>query len=195
VSSLAEKIVALHTAFALADLPHAFGGALALAFHVGEPRGTRDVDVNVFVGGDRATEVFGALPDAVAHDERDRDEVATRGQVRVFWDETPVDLFLSTHPFHAEAQAHIVDVPFEGTTIPVLDATDLTVFKAFFDRTRDWADIEAMLEADTVDAPRALGWLVDMLGPGDPRVARLADLRRHPSGADEPRFAPPVQPD
>ena len=32
-------------------------------------------------------------------------------------------------------------MPFADTTIPVSGATELAVFKAFFNRTKDWADI------------------------------------------------------
>ena len=46
--SLERKIVGVHTMLTSAALPHAFGGALALAFYTGEPRGTRDIDVNIF---------------------------------------------------------------------------------------------------------------------------------------------------
>jgi len=69
-----------------------------------------------------------------------------------------------------------------------LSATDLTVFKAFFDRTRDWADIEAMLEAGTVDVHTALGWLVDIVGGDDHRVSRLRRLLDHEPAEPEPRF-------
>src|SRR4029079_9320585 len=44
--NLAERIVALDEA--LADVPHAFGGALALAYYA-EPRATVDIDLNLFV--------------------------------------------------------------------------------------------------------------------------------------------------
>jgi hypothetical protein len=191
MTSLAEKILGVDAALVEADLPHAFGGALALAFHVGEPRATRDLDVNVFVPATLAPQVFAALPTAVDHDERDAREAAEQGQVRLFWDDTPVDLFFSTHPFHDEAAARAIEVPFEGTAIPILGATELAVFKAFFDRTRDWADIEAMLGVGSVDVHRALGWLVDLLGPGDERIARFRGLAGQPAPASDPRFDPP----
>jgi hypothetical protein len=44
--SLPEKIVAIDEA--LAEIPHAFGGALALAYYA-EPRATVDIDINVFI--------------------------------------------------------------------------------------------------------------------------------------------------
>ncbi len=46
---LPEKIIAIHEHLAAAGLPHAFGGALALAWCTGRARGTIDIDVNVFV--------------------------------------------------------------------------------------------------------------------------------------------------
>lgn len=187
--TLAERILELDAALDARSLPHAFGGALALAFHVEEPRATRDIDVNVFVSAERASEVFAALPEGVTRGQADL-ELATRdGQVRLLWETTPVDLFLSTHAFHDVAWLEMQRVPFDGTTIPVLGATQLVVFKAFFDRTRDWADIEAMLDAETPDAHAALGWLVDLLGADDARVSRLEQLMDRAAGP-EPRFDP-----
>ena len=58
-----------------------------------------------------------------------------------------------------------------------LACTDLAVFKAFFNRTRDWADLEDMAAAGALDRDRVLGILVEYLGPGDHRVARLHALR------------------
>ena len=40
--------------------PHAFGGALALAYHA-EPRATVDIDLNVFIPVERADEVLAPL--------------------------------------------------------------------------------------------------------------------------------------
>jgi hypothetical protein len=188
--SLSERIVAIHASLDAASLPHAFGGALALAFHVQEPRATRDIDVNVFVEPQRATEVFEALPAGVVFDDEHVDQVAHDGQTRLLWDDTPVDLFFSTHPFHDVAQLHVEQVPFAGTTIPVLGATELMVFKAYFDRGRDWVDLETMVEAHSPDVHAAIGWLVDLLGPDDHRVGRLRDLLDHRPGP-EPRFRAP----
>jgi hypothetical protein len=190
MATLVEKIVAVDDALRAAAIPHAFGGALALAFHIEEPRATRDIDVNVFAPSDRAREVFAAMPPDVKWTPKDVEQVEKDGQVRLFWDDNPVDLFFSTHAFHDRAASQIVEVPFAGTTIPVLGATELAVFKAFFNRTKDWADIEAMVDAGTVDMHRALGWLVDLLGPDDARLIRFrALLDREPPDV-EPSFTP-----
>ena len=56
----AGKILALHGALDAAGLPHAFGGALALAWCTERARGTIDIDLNVFVAADQAEHVAGA---------------------------------------------------------------------------------------------------------------------------------------
>jgi hypothetical protein len=190
MASLVETIVELERSLTAASVPHAFGGALALAFHTEEPRGTRDVDVNVFVAPEAVDKVFAALPPEVIHTGADADRVRRDGQVRLFAGDTPIDLFFTTHAFHDTAELHVDVVPFAGTEMPVLGATELVVFKAFFDRTKDWADIEAVLEAGTADVHAAIGWLVDLLGGDDPRVARLRDLahRPPPAAPHDPRF-------
>jgi hypothetical protein len=187
MTTLAEKIVEIDAGLDAASVPHAFGGALALAFHVEEPRATRDIDVNVFVDPGRAADVFAALPAGASWGEGDVVRVELDGQVRLLWDDTPIDLFFSTHAFHDLAWLELERAPFGGTTIPILGATELVVFKAFYDRTRDWADIEAMLDAHTPDVHAALGWLVDLLGSEDARVVRLRDLL-HRTPRPEPRF-------
>ncbi len=188
MTTLVEKILAVEDALSSAQVEHAFGGALALAFHIAEPRGTRDIDVNVFVTPDRAEEVFAALPDPVRRDAAAVELVRADGQVRLFWDDNPLDLFFANHPFHDAALAGCERVPFEGRELPILGATELCVFKAFFDRTKDWADIEAMVAVGTVDGHRALGWLVDLLGGDAPRVERLRTLLRSPEPGPEPRL-------
>ena len=57
----------------------------------------------------------------------------------------------------------------------MLSAEDLAVFKAMFDRTKDWADIEAMVESSAIDLGLAADRLQGVLGE-DPRVARLRSL-------------------
>jgi hypothetical protein len=190
MTSLADKALSLEAALTAADTPHAFGGALALAFHIAEPRGTRDIDLNVFVPTDAARSVLESLPDEVQWTSRDVEEIERNGQVRVFWDDTPVDIFFVTHSFHQHAASHTELVPFAGHTIPILAADDLAVFKAFFDRTKDWADIEAMIDAQSLDVHVVLGWLVDLLGGDDHRVARLRALVDREPPQHDPRFAP-----
>ena len=169
---LADIIVWVDEAMSLAKFPFAFGGALALAYHVEEPRATRDIDINVFVPAVNAREVLKAL-DRVAYTPSDVERLERDGQVRVFYEDTPLDLFLVNHPFHDQVAANVEKVPFLDRMIPILSATDLAVFKAFFNRTKDWADLEAMADARTFDVHVVIGWVVDLLGADDPRVDRL----------------------
>ena len=53
MSALGERLLAVHDALDGAGMPHAIGGAIALGYCVVEPRGTRDLDVNVFVPQER----------------------------------------------------------------------------------------------------------------------------------------------
>jgi hypothetical protein len=188
--TLAERLVALHRALAARRIPHAFGGAIALAYWTQDPRGTSDIDVNVFVPAARCARALRALPDGIAQPAESAETIARDGQIRLWWDETPVDLFFDTVPVHLDAARHRKTVAFSGARIPVLGPVELAVFKAMFDRTRDWADIEAMLAAGTVDLDAVRDTLRTMLPDDDPRFARLADsLRRAGAERPEPSLA------
>jgi hypothetical protein len=176
MSLLAQRLLQIHDTLSHAKLPHAFGGAIALAYCTEEPRGTRDLDVNVFVDPGRAREVLAALPEMVRATDATIAALEQEGQVRVWWEDTPIDLFLDIHSFHDEVAQGVRLVPFEGRTIPVLDCAALAVFKALFDRTKDWADIEEMAAAGALDLPRAVAWTERLVGADGPVARRLASL-------------------
>lgn len=178
MSDLADLLFAVHDALERARIPHAIGGAIALAYCTMDPRGTRDLDVNVFVGPERAREVLAVLPDGVEIDGLRLEKLERDGQIRLRSGTTPLDLFMSVLPFHDHVEAHLRQVPFEGRMIPVLNCTALVVFKAMFDRTQDWADIEAMTEAGSCDVDEALHWLAEMMGEESPEYRRVASLRK-----------------
>lgn len=98
------------------------------------------------------------------------------GQVRVFWEDTPVDIFLNHLPFHDVVARGVVRVPLESREIPVLDGSSLIVFKAMFDRTRDRADIEAVIEWNRKPAEDALIALGGLIGEDEPTYRRLQGL-------------------
>lgn len=176
MSTLADRIVAVHRALVAARLPHAFGGALALAWCTQRARGTIDIDVNVFLGVERVDDLLLALPAQVQHTPADRELLVRDGQVRLWWERTPVDVFMNTTPFHADVALRARREPFNGADVPFLSCTDLAVFKAFFDRTKDWADLEEMAVAGTLDRQRVVGVLAEYLGLDDPRVAKVLAL-------------------
>jgi hypothetical protein len=176
--ALPDKVIAIGEALAEAKIPHAIGGALALAYYA-EPRATIDVDVNAFVGVDRRNEVIEALGAVgVATSKLDDTALERDGQCRLWWGENPVDLFFAHDPFHWEMRKAVRRAPFAGTTIPILAPEHLAVCKAVFDRPKDWLDIEQMLLAtDELDVDEIEGWLERMVGRDDPRLDRFAEIR------------------
>jgi len=176
--TLAQRLLSLHGALAGQRLPHAFGGAIALAFWTLDPRGTSDLDVNIFVPAADCPRALEALPAGIAQTPTTAAAIERDGQIRLWWDGTPIDLFFDYAPVHADAARHRRTVPFEGTRIPVLAPVELAVFKAMFDRTRDWADIEAMLAAGTLDLKAVRATLASMLAADDERFPRLAEAAR-----------------
>lgn len=185
--TLAERLLELHARLSTASIEHAFGGAIALAYWTLEPRGTRDIDINLFVPAEECEPALAALPDAIALDKGTAETVARDGQVRLWWDDTPIDLFFSYEPFHDEAARNRRLVPFEDEQIPVLGPVELAVFKAIFDRTRDWADVEAMLAAGNLDFDAVRDHLVRLVGEGDGRIAHLETALRRVA-SEEQRF-------
>jgi Nucleotidyl transferase AbiEii toxin, Type IV TA system len=174
--SLAQRILALDAA--LEQIPHAFGGALALAYYA-EPRATVDIDLNLFVTPDRFPEVAASLVAlGIEADDPAVGEIVRRdGQVRVMWDERPVDLFFAYDAFHHAAARAIRTVPFAESSIPILAPEHLVVCKAVFSRPQDWVDIDAIVSTGTVmDAAEVLRWVGRIAGDADPRYERVAAL-------------------
>lgn len=175
--SLPEKVTAIHHALEGAGIPHAIGGALALAYYA-EPRATIDVDINVFVSTDRWPEICEALAPLGIDVEVEVEDLNRDGQVRIWWDRNPVDLFFSYDPFHDAMQHGARKVPFNDETIPILSPEHLAVCKAMFDRPKDWIDIEQILVAtEPLDVPEIEDWLERMVGEENPRIKKLADVK------------------
>ena len=174
--SLPEKVVAIHAALEAAKVPHAIGGALALAYYA-EPRATIDVDLNVFVATERWPAIRDALEPLGVGVSIDQAALERDGQVRLWWDRNPVDLFFSYDPFHEEMRRYARKVPFAETTIPILSPEHLAVCKAMFDRPKDWLDIEQILvAANPLDLPEIEAWLEAMVGESDERLAKLREI-------------------
>ena len=175
--TIAEKIVAIHEALTRQGIPHAFGGALALAYYTLDPRGTSDVDLNLFVAEETPDEALDALPEGIADRQAAKALIVKEGQTRLWWDETPVDVFFDNVDLHVQARANTRTVSFSDTEIPILGPVELAAFKALFNRTRDWADLEAMVAAQTLSIEVAAIAVAEVAGEDDPRVARLKALR------------------
>jgi len=176
MSELVDKLFAIHDSLTSAGVAHAFGGAIALAYCVEEPRGTRDLDVNIFVDASKAEAVLAALPAGIEVDPEDIAKVERNAQTRLFWDGTPVDVFLNNLPLHDAVAASVVWVRLEGRDAPMLDCASLAIFKAFFNRTKDWADLEAIAQATPKDLEEAAATISELVGEDDPAVQRLREL-------------------
>jgi hypothetical protein len=176
---LDEKVALLAETLVAADVPHAFGGAIALAYYA-TPRGTQDVDINVFLPTSAFDRVLTALlplgvepPTPTLRRVLERDE-----QVRLLWDRTPLDLFFSYNELHDACLERRREVPFGAQHIAILSAEDLAIFKVLFARDKDWRDLQEVLlaQAPSFNARYAMDWLERILAPEDERWVRFASL-------------------
>ena len=194
-----DLVQAVNDRLSTGEVGHGFGGAIALAYYVGDPRATRDLDINISVPVEQSADVFRLLPPWVEWTEKDVAECQARGQVRLWAgrrrDGIPVDLFFPQHPFHEAVAEAVRERPFlrADYTLPVVAASHLTVFKVLFNRSKDWVDIADMLRAGTVDVADALYWVRELLGEEHPSLARLAGLVASPEAKRRP--APAEGPD
>ena len=177
-----EAVVELHDGLEAAGVPHAFGGAFALLWCTGAPRTTADIDINVFLPPTSLDSVLAALPPTIVVSEPDREALVEDGQRRLFFEGVPVDLFLDTTGFHEGLHLRLQRHQLGDRNLPFLSCNDLAVFKSFFDRRKDWADMEEMLRAGRLDVAYVTGVLADYLGPDDRRIRALHDLRDEVAG-------------
>jgi len=161
-----------------ADIPHAFGGALALAWCTEQARATIDVDVNVFLKVDDAQRVLRSLPKSVKWTDSDVAMLQRETQVRLWWENTPIDLFLNGTEWHEQLINRIHWHPLGNVELPFLSCEDLAIFKAMFNRTKDWADLEAMRDAGRLNIPKVMTAVIEFLGVGDVRVEKLDALQK-----------------
>jgi hypothetical protein len=174
---LPEKIVAIHQQLTHAGAPHAFGGALALAYYA-EPRATIDIDLNVFVAPSDYPDIAQALAVlGIAGGADEKGVVERDGQCRLWWGQTPVDVFFAYDALHAAMRGALRREPFAGTTIPVLAPEHLAICKALFNRPKDWLDIEQIIvSVEDLDVAEIRTWLERIIGREDPRRLRVEGL-------------------
>lgn len=175
-----DLIVAVHDRLDAAQVSHAFGGALALAY-VAEPRGTVDIDVNVFTEDlepvATALLALGYRPVTVV------DPVPIAG-IRFAHevDPFPIDVFPSLHEQYRETERRRVVHPFgrDHRELPFLSAEDLCVFKLSFGRPKDWIDLSAIAAAgQPLDVEYIEAQLIELRGATlYPEVARFRALLR-----------------
>ncbi len=177
-----DAVVELHDSLEAAGIPHAFGGAFALLWCTGEPRTTVDIDLNIFTPPTEAHRALNAFPDEIVPTRDQETQLISDGQCRVAFDGIPVDIFLNTTPFHDNLRLHLKEHQLADRKLPFLGCNDLAIFKAFFSRRRDWADIEEMVRAGRLDVPYVVGILTEYLGPEDERIRELITIRDEVAG-------------
>jgi len=159
--------------------PYALGGAIALGYW-GEPRGTVDVDLTLFIPPHQPSACIRLLqqigcevdvPQSLA-------SLGEHGCCEVGFEGLRVDVFLPTIPFYEEARSRRRSVLLEGQSITIWDAQVLCVFKMMFFRRKDLADLEQILRAQgkSLDRDWVRTWLEEIFGKRDPRVAQWVEL-------------------
>ena len=173
---LPEKASALHRALSAARIPHAFAGALALAYY-GEPKATHEIELEVFAVADSWPVVRVALAPLGVDVAADVPALERDGRVRLRWERNPVELSFGAGHFHDEMRRATRRAPFTTGTIPILAPEHLAACKALFDRPVDWIEIEQMIVAtDPLDLPEIEAWLEELAGEGDQRLLRLREI-------------------
>lgn len=132
----------------------------------------------MFVPASNPQPALAALPEAISQPRGTAETIQREGQIRLWWGDTPVDLFFDYAPIHRDAARDRRTVVFEGERIPVLAPLELAVFKVMFDRTRDWGDIEEMFAAGALSVDELRDAVRGMLGPDDERHGRIDDAAR-----------------
>lgn len=194
--SLVELVLEVHRRLSEASVDHAFGGALALAY-VAEPRGTVDVDLNVFTPADEIDPVLDLLRTLGLEPERDRAEWLPVAGIRLrrSRDPYPVDLFPSLDERYEEIRRRCRWHRFgpQSKSLPFLSAEDLVVFKLSFGRDKDWVDVRAIANArPDLDVDYVERQLLGLRGPGMyPRLVRLRSFVRAAPGWSPATGRPP----
>lgn len=164
-----------------AEVPYAIGGALAYGLW-GDPRGTHDVDINLFVDHEELNSALDALELAgVELDRHAAREADRQGDVIIGWHSgMRVDLFTPSIPFSWEAMRKTVRIKSALGEAAYLSAESIAVFKLLFFRPKDLLDVEKLIEVQGEDLDLAYirDWIVEMMGEDNERTVALDNLIR-----------------
>jgi hypothetical protein len=173
LTSAADAAKRLAAALDAAACPYAIGGAIALGYW-GQPRGTLDVDVTLFVDAAKPSEAIWILQQLGCQFQASTvlASFQQHGFAQVELDGIRIDVFLPTIDFYWTAKERIQTVLLGDQPVCVWDAETLCVFKMMFFRRKDLADVEQILRSRgasfSTDWTRAQ--LVTMYGTRDPRL-------------------------
>lgn len=180
VATALERVEALASRFTRADIPHAFGGEVALCAH-GGLRSFSRIDLHVFQAPRDAEAVLARL--AVLGIAVRRREVlariAFRHRIDLVWGETPLMLAFGLDGLHGLAKRRARRVPLGRRWIQVLSAEDLVLASWLALPRLPAAEVDALVAAAGEELDRA--YLV--------RAAESLGLGSSPPGATIQRLA------
>lgn len=184
----AELARAVADALEQKGLPYAIGGALALGFYA-PPRATVDVDVNIFVPPERDLDkALEALNGASFVAEKEpvalAQQACREGQFRGHIDGMRIDVFVPAIDFYAQLAERRRQVPLLGRPLWILGAEDLVVLKLMFNRRKDLADVEALLDeqGSAIDRTYIRQTLTALVGARDERLTTLRAIENDVDG-------------
>lgn len=181
LGDLLDLVFALIDAFESSSIDYAFGGAIAYSTW-GEPRATRDVDLNVWLPPTELARCFDILERLGARLEREQAErdASGRGMFVARFREIRIDVFVPSIPFYESARKQRRRVSFDGRPTWVLSPETLAVFKLLFHRPKDLADVQRMLELQGSGFDRGFvtGALQEMLNPQDEKLLEWERIQK-----------------
>ena len=158
---------------------YALGGAIALGYW-GQPRGTVDVDLTVFLPPDRPYDLLHLLQELSCEFSSSEalKSLNQFGFCHVRHLGIRVDVFLPTVAFYEEARKRRRRVALEDAHVMVWSPEVLAVFKMMFFREKDHLDLKKILQVQgsTLDRSWIRGRLEDIFGKRDVRVTRWDEL-------------------
>lgn len=179
LESLVDVVTSLIDHLEASNIPYAFGGAIALSAW-SEPRATTDVDLNLWAQDEELPGAVTILQRAgvaieLAAAQRGARE---RGMFAAPHGSYRVDVFVPSVPFYDEALKRRLRVRLADRETWVLSPESLAVFKMLFFRPKDLVDLARLLEVQrpALDVAFVRGWLVDMVGAEDVRIAKWDEL-------------------
>jgi hypothetical protein len=179
LESLVDAVTSIIDQLEAAGIGYAFGGAIALSAW-SEPRATTDVDLNLWVSDDELPSALSTLKRAgVALDETAAISGAReRGMFAGQHGSYRIDIFVPSVPFYDEALRRKQPVRLADRDTWVLSPESLAVFKMLFFRAKDVVDLARLLEVHRpeLDTEFVRGWLIDMVGRSDPRIAKWDEM-------------------
>jgi hypothetical protein len=168
-----DAALAVAAALESAGTPYAIGGAIAYALW-GPPRGTMDVDLNLFVEPEGVPAAIAPLLErGITFRPGDPVVVSrTQGMLVGRVGEFRLDVFTPSIPFSWEALRTRFRTRVRDIDAWFLSAEATCVFKLLFFRGKDVADLERLVaqQGRRLDAAYVRRWTAEMMGEDDERV-------------------------